>query len=93
VVRLRGSLQVEHTLAKRGAEKLWNLINTEPFVNSARRPDRQPGHAAGQGRPEGDLPERLAGRRRRQQQRRDVSRPVLYAVDSVPKVVKRINAR
>ena len=34
VVKLRGSLQVEHTLAKRGAEKLWNLINTEPFVNS-----------------------------------------------------------
>jgi len=34
VVRLRGSLQVEHTLAKRGAEKLWNLVNTEPFVNS-----------------------------------------------------------
>jgi isocitrate lyase len=34
VVRLRGSLQIEHTLAKRGAEKLWNLINTEPFVNS-----------------------------------------------------------
>jgi isocitrate lyase len=28
VVRLRGSLQIEHTLAKRGAEKLWNLINT-----------------------------------------------------------------
>ncbi len=23
VVRLRGSLQIEHTLAKRGAEKLW----------------------------------------------------------------------
>ncbi len=34
VVRLRGSLQPEHTLAKRGAEKLWNLINHEPFVNS-----------------------------------------------------------
>ena len=34
VVRLRGSLHIEHTLAKRGAEKLWNLINTEPFVNS-----------------------------------------------------------
>ena len=34
VVRLRGSLQVEHTLAKRGSEKLWNLVNTEPFVNS-----------------------------------------------------------
>ena len=34
VVRLRGSLQIEHTLAQRGAEKLWNLIHTEPFVNS-----------------------------------------------------------
>jgi len=27
VVRLRGSLQPEHTLAKRGAEKLWDLVN------------------------------------------------------------------
>ena len=34
VVRLRGSLPIEHTLAKRGAEKLWNLVNTEPFVNA-----------------------------------------------------------
>jgi isocitrate lyase len=32
VVRLRGSIQPEHTLARRGAEKLWNLVNTEPFV-------------------------------------------------------------
>ena len=34
VVKLRGSIQVEHTLAKRGSEKLWNLVTTEPFVNS-----------------------------------------------------------
>jgi len=34
VVRLRGSLQIEHTLARRGAEKLWNLLKTEPFVNT-----------------------------------------------------------
>ncbi len=34
VIRLRGSLQPDHTLAKRGAEKLWNLVNNEPFVNS-----------------------------------------------------------
>ncbi|SEA60729.1 isocitrate lyase [Thiothrix caldifontis] len=27
VVRLRGSLQVDHTLAKRGAAKLWDLVN------------------------------------------------------------------
>jgi len=34
VVRLRGSVQIEHTLARRGAEKLWNLINDEPYVNA-----------------------------------------------------------
>ena len=34
VVRLRGSVQVEHTLAKRGSEKLWGLLHTEPFVNT-----------------------------------------------------------
>ena len=34
VVRLRGSVHIEHTLARRGAEKLWKLVNDEPFVNS-----------------------------------------------------------
>jgi len=34
VVRLRGSLQIEHTIAKRGADKLWDLVNNEPFVNA-----------------------------------------------------------
>jgi isocitrate lyase len=34
VVRLRGSVQIEHTLARRGAEKLWDLINNEPYVNA-----------------------------------------------------------
>ena len=34
VVRLRGSLQADHTLARRGAEKLWTLVNNEPFVNA-----------------------------------------------------------
>jgi len=34
VVRLRGSLQPEHTLATRGAERLWELVNNEPFVNT-----------------------------------------------------------
>ncbi|MBK8959676.1 MAG: isocitrate lyase [Proteobacteria bacterium] len=32
VIRLRGSVVVEHTLARRGAEKLWNLVNTADFV-------------------------------------------------------------
>jgi isocitrate lyase len=37
VVRLRGSLHIEHTLAKRGAEKLWRLVNGEAakgYVNA-----------------------------------------------------------
>ncbi len=34
VVRLRGSTAIEHTLAKRGAEKLWTMVNEEPFVNA-----------------------------------------------------------
>ncbi|MGE5468049.1 MAG: isocitrate lyase [Ignavibacteria bacterium] len=33
VVRLRGSFPIEHTLARRGAEKLWQLVNSEPYVN------------------------------------------------------------
>ena len=37
VVRLRGSVSIEHTLAKRGAEKLWSLINggaAKGYVNA-----------------------------------------------------------
>ena len=34
VIRLRGSITIEHTLARRGSEKLWKMVNEEPFVNS-----------------------------------------------------------
>lgn len=34
VVRLRGSLLEDHTLARHGAEKLWRLLHEEPFINS-----------------------------------------------------------
>jgi isocitrate lyase len=34
VERLQGSVVIEHTLARRGAEKLWQLLQTEPFINS-----------------------------------------------------------
>lgn len=34
VVRLRGSLQVEYTVAKIGAERLWNLMRSENYVNA-----------------------------------------------------------
>ena len=33
VVRLRGSFPIEHTLARRGAEKLWDMLHTDPYVN------------------------------------------------------------
>ncbi|MDM7461113.1 MAG: isocitrate lyase, partial [bacterium] len=32
VVRLRGSIPIEHTLAKLGAQRLWELMHTEPYV-------------------------------------------------------------
>ncbi|MEX8059350.1 isocitrate lyase [Microbacterium sp. 16-032] len=34
VVRLRGSVREESTLARRGAENLWNLIHTEEYVRA-----------------------------------------------------------
>src|SRR5215203_5139366 len=92
VVRLRGSLLVEHTLAKRGAEKLWRLLNGEPFVNAL---GALTGNQAMQQvkaglkaiylsgwQVAGDA--NLAG-----QMYPDQS---LYPADSVPAVVKRINS-
>jgi isocitrate lyase len=34
VVRLRGAIQEEHTLARRGAERLWALLHDEPYVHA-----------------------------------------------------------
>ena len=34
VLRLRGSIQIEHTLGRLGAERLWNLMHTEPSVRA-----------------------------------------------------------
>ena len=91
VVRLRGSLQIEHTLAKRGAEKLWNLINTEPFVNTL---GALTGNQAMQQVKAGLKAIYLSG----WQVAGDANSngemypdQTLYSVDSVPKVVKRIN--
>jgi isocitrate lyase len=92
VVRLRGSIAIEHTLAKRGAEKLWNLINTEPFVNSL---GALTGNQAMQQVKAGLKAIYLSGwqvagdANSNGEMYPDQS---LYAVDSVPKVVKRINS-
>ena len=34
VVRLRGTIPIEHSIAKIGAEKLWNYLQTEDFINA-----------------------------------------------------------
>jgi isocitrate lyase len=34
VARLRGSIRIEHTLARMGAERLWRLMHERPFVRS-----------------------------------------------------------
>jgi isocitrate lyase len=34
VIKLRGSIDIEYTLARRGAEKLWKLLNTEDYVHA-----------------------------------------------------------
>src|SRR5690349_14101151 len=91
VVRLRGSLQVEHTLAKRGADKLWTLLNTEPFVNTL---GALTGNQAMQQVKAGLKAIYLSGwqvagdANSNGEMYPDQS---LYSVDSVPKVVKRIN--
>ncbi|MHA6910187.1 isocitrate lyase [Ralstonia pseudosolanacearum] len=91
VVRLRGSLQIEHTLARRGAEKLWTLMNSEPFVNAL---GALTGNQAMQQVKAGLKAIYLSGwqvagdANSNGEMYPDQS---LYSVDSVPKVVKRIN--
>ena len=92
VVRLRGSISIEHTLAKRGSEKLWTLLNTEPFVNTL---GALTGNQAMQQVKAGLKAIYLSGwqvagdANSNGEMYPDQS---LYAVDSVPKVVKRINS-
>ena len=34
VLKLRGSVHIQNTLAERGAAKLWDLLNSEPYINA-----------------------------------------------------------
>ena len=34
IERLRGTVQIEYTLARRGAEKLWEMLHTETYVSA-----------------------------------------------------------
>jgi len=91
VVRCSGSVRIEHSLAKNGAEKLWNLINTEDYVNAL---GALTGNQAMQQAKAGLKAVYLSGwqvagdANSSGQMYPDQS---LYPVDSVPTVIKRIN--
>ena len=91
VVRLRGSFPIEHTLARRGAENLWNLVNTEPYVNCL---GALTGGQAMQQVKAGVKAIYLSGWQVAADNNSYASMypdQSLYPVDSVPKVVERIN--
>jgi isocitrate lyase len=91
VVRLRGSVAIEHTLAKRGAEKLWRLTHELPFVNSL---GALTGNQAMQQVKAGVPAIYLSGWQVAADANDSLSMypdQSLYAVSSVPTVVKRIN--
>jgi len=91
VVKLRGTVQVEHTLARLGAEKLWRLVNQEnplcalgALTGNQAIQEIQAGlraiycsgwQVAGDGNSAGEM----------------YPDQSLYPVDSVPKMVERIN--
>ena len=91
VVRLRGSFPVEYTLARRGAEKLWSLLNTEPFINCL---GALTGGQAMQQVKAGVKAIYLSGWQVAADNNGYAAMypdQSLYPVDSVPKVVERIN--
>jgi len=91
VIRLRGSVHVEHTLARLGAEKLWKLLHERPFVNSL---GALTGNQALQQVKAGLPAIYLSGWQVAADANDSLSMypdQSLYAVSSVPTVVRRIN--
>ncbi|MGQ5523344.1 isocitrate lyase [Chitinimonas sp. PSY-7] len=91
VERLRGSVQNEYSLARRGAEKLWGLVNNEPYVNCL---GALTGGQAMQQVKAGIKAIYLSGWQVAADNNEYAAMypdQSLYPVDSVPKVVERIN--
>ncbi len=91
IVRLRGSFPIEYTLARRGAEKLWDLVNNTPYVNCL---GALTGGQAMQQVKAGIKAIYLSGWQVAADNNSYASMypdQSLYPVDSVPKVVERIN--
>jgi isocitrate lyase len=91
IYRLRGSVQVEYSIAKSGAEKLWKMCNERPFVNSL---GAVTGNQAMQQVKAGVPAIYLSGWQVAADANDSLSMypdQSLYATTSVPTVVKRIN--
>src|ERR1700680_309152 len=91
VERLRGSVHIEYTLAKMGAKRLWELLNTQEVVPSlGALTGNQAVQMVRAGLPAIYLPgwQVAADANTAGQMYPDQS---LYPVDSVPNVVRRIN--
>jgi len=91
VQRLRGSLQIENTLARRGAERLWKMLHEKPFVHSL---GAMTGNQAMQQVRAGVPAIYLSGWQVAADANDSLSMypdQSLYAASSVPTVVKRIN--
>ncbi len=91
VYRLRGSVQIEYTLARRGADKLWAMLAERPWVNSL---GATTGNQAMQIVKAGVPSIYLSGWQVAADANESLSMypdQSLYAVTSVPTVVKRIN--
>lgn len=91
VVRLRGTVTIEHSLARRGAERLWRALHMRPYVNAL---GALTGNQAVQMAKAGLQAIYLSG----WQVAADANTACsmypdqsLYPVDSVPTVIKRIN--
>src|SRR5256885_12069109 len=91
VERLRGSIRIEYTLARRGAERLWKLLRSEPYIPAL---GAMTGNQAIQQVKAGLLAIYVSGwqvaadANDAGQMYPDQS---LYPADSVPNVVRRIN--
>ena len=91
VERLRGSVHLEHTLARLGAERLWRLLHTEPYVPSL---GAMTGNQAIQ-QVKAGLPAIYVSGWQVAADANDAGQMYpdqsLYPADSVPNVVRRIN--
>ncbi len=94
VVRLRGTVKIEHSLARRGAERLWGALNGNSFKGFVNALGTLTGGQAVQQAKAGMESIYLSGWQVAADNNSGMSMypdQSLYPADSVPKVVQRIN--